>query len=428
MQELVSSGIDLRKGADIVRVPYQFLVLALIGGLATLGMQPWRAASDSFSASTQLLTIPSPHLAADALPNSDGDTGRADTSRGDSGLLVQEPSRRRAQRPQLGNPLQNMNQRGSFQMLRTFRDALGEAWQSTVELLVDDERVAYGAIVDKDGWIVSKDSQIPRAGILVCRFADGTESLATVVNHSPSLDLALIRVTNRDLTPVQWSPADIPTRGRWVATTDTRQTPVAVGVVSAGAMKISPKKAVLGVLLDDAKEGHGALVQQVLRGTGAELAGLRVGDTIRSINGQRLADRKAALSLLESCRAGQSIQLAIARGENEIETRAQMMDLSHELHDETEMEVNGLISARSTGFSSVFLHDTVLLPTQCGGPLVDLNGQVVGINIARAGRVTSYALPVGTVRPEIERMLSESKASQVVPANASIPSREADVR
>jgi hypothetical protein len=74
VQELVSCGIDLRKGADIVRVPYQFLVLALIGGLATLGMQPWRAASDSFSASTQLLTIPAPHLAADALPNSDGDT------------------------------------------------------------------------------------------------------------------------------------------------------------------------------------------------------------------------------------------------------------------------------------------------------------------------------------------------------------------
>ncbi len=91
------------------------------------------------------------------------------------------------------------------------------------------------------------------------------------------------------------------------------------------------------------------------------------------------------------------------------------------------MEVNGLVSARSNGFSTVLLHDTVLLPNQCGGPLVNLDGHVVGINIARAGRVSSYALPVSTVRPEIERMVSRAKSNQVVPANANVTSRN-DVR
>ena len=38
-------------------------------------------------------------------------------------------------------------------------------------------------------------------------------------------------------------------------------------------------------------------------------------------------------------------------------------------------------------------HDAVLSPQDCGGPLVDLDGKVVGINIARAGRVETYALP-----------------------------------
>ena len=37
-------------------------------------------------------------------------------------------------------------------------------------------------------------------------------------------------------------------------------------------------------------------------------------------------------------------------------------------------------------------HDSPLMPEQCGGPLVNLRGEVVGLNIARAGRTASYAL------------------------------------
>ncbi|MGN6134385.1 MAG: hypothetical protein ACTHOU_07770, partial [Aureliella sp.] len=55
-------------------------------------------------------------------------------------------------------------------------------------------------------------------------------------------------------------------------------------------------------------------------------------------------------------------------------------------------------------------------------------GRVVGINMARAGGVTSYALPTATVRPEVERMLAQAKSGQVVPANASATVPNADVR
>ena len=80
-----------------------------------------------------------------------------------------------------------------------------------------------------------------------------------------------------------------------------------------------------------------------------------------------------------------------------------------ELLDKTEMEVNGRVSARSTGFSNVFSHDTVLEPQDCGGPLVNLDGKVVGINIARAGRVSSYALPSQTVKPIVDSLLAQAK-------------------
>ncbi len=156
------------------------------------------------------------------------------------------------------------------------------------------------------------------------------------------------------------------------------------------------------------------MIEKVYFGTGADMAGLRSGDRIRAIDGQKLASQQEALAALKSCQAGQSVQLTIQRGSDEMETQVKMMDLSEDLTDETEMEVNGAISARSSGFTTIFMHDTVLLPNQCGGPLVNLDGRAVGINIARAGRVSSYALPTAVVRSQVNQMLSSAKSNQVL--------------
>jgi serine protease Do len=56
------------------------------------------------------------------------------------------------------------------------------------------------------------------------------------------------------------------------------------------------------------------------------------------------------------------------------------------------------LSNRRGGFPSILQHDTVLAPGNCGDPLVDLEGKVVGINIARAGRTETYAIPAAAVR------------------------------
>jgi S1-C subfamily serine protease len=82
-----------------------------------------------------------------------------------------------------------------------------------------------------------------------------------------------------------------------------------------------------------------------------------------------------------------------------------MMDLTSSLFDSTEMEVNGEISSRATGFKNVMQHDTVLLPHQCGGPIVDIDGNFVGLNIARAGRVVSLAYNVKDLQPVVFDML-----------------------
>ena len=46
----------------------------------------------------------------------------------------------------------------------------------------------------------------------------------------------------------------------------------------------------------------------------------------------------------------------------------------------------------------------MLKPWLCGGPLVNLDGKAIGLNIARASRVTTYALPARLVRRIFEQL------------------------
>src|SRR5438034_2409763 len=57
------------------------------------------------------------------------------------------------------------------------------------------------------------------------------------------------------------------------------------------------------------------------------------------------------------------------------------------------------LSSRRNGYPSILQHDSVVKPTECGGPIVDLDGKVIGINICRAGRVESWAVPAEAVQP-----------------------------
>ena len=65
---------------------------------------------------------------------------------------------------------------------------------------------------------------------------------------------------------------------------------------------------------------------------------------------------------------------------------------------------DGARSQRRDGFPKVVQHDSVLQPTLCGGPVIDISGKVVGINIARADRIATYAVPSEAVQAVIEKL------------------------
>jgi serine protease Do len=89
--------------------------------------------------------------------------------------------------------------------------------------------------------------------------------------------------------------------------------------------------------------------------------------------------------------------------------------------------MSGALSRNRTGFPTALQHDMVLEPSQCGGPIVDLNGHVIGLNIARSGRIECFAIPSATLvdllkkvetgkftRPELEDLRNEVKNAETL--------------
>jgi len=332
--------------------------------------------------------------------------------------LVQQGGRRfESESKEVSN---RAHQRNQYSTLRAFRESIGNQWKPTVKILDENRQLALGTIVSDDGWIVSKGSELPESKIEVHLF-DGSTAEGSVRIRRNDVDLALIKIERSNLPIMDWNTiADVPVGG-WLASAGARsQLPFAIGVMSVVSRNVPRERAVLGVTLGTPPSNEkGALVEAVVEGSGAFRAGVRTGDVIDRIDGDQLTTRDEVLKRLGTLSAGQRVSVGVQRDGESESIVAQMMDLNHSLLDPTEMEVNGEISARSTGFQKVIQHDSVLAPNECGGPIIDVYGNAVGINIARAGRVSTYAIPAKIVAPAIAEMLASVRGQANVVAATS---------
>jgi serine protease Do len=297
-------------------------------------------------------------------------------------------------------------------LLAAFKEVISEPAKSTVQVFCDGYRGALGAIVRADGQIVTKASELK--GKIECQLANETQKReAKIVARDAATDLAILKIDARDLPVVPWSTTDSPAVGSWLATPGLlRDRPLTVGVVSVAARKISPPQAALGIQLDLAE--NIARVASVAPGLAAERAGLKDGDIIRKVNGEEVKGRPHLQQTIRSHQPGDKITLLLERDgklETAEATLSNMADLVHDERSDFQNSLGGALSDRRTGFPLAIQHDSVLRPSECGGPIVDLDGKVVGLNIARAGRVESYALPAAVVRETVDKLLKTELTS-----------------
>lgn len=138
----------------------------------------------------------------------------------------------------------------------------------------------------------------------------------------------------------------------------------------------------------------------------ADKAGMRAGDVIFEVNGKAVKDRDTLLSTMEHYRAGVEVTIHVRRGVDELTLKAKLTYKNEADRAAFQNGMGGALSGRRTGFPAIVQHDTVIRPADCGGPIVDLDGRVLGVNIARAGRAETWALPASVIEPVLKDLIA----------------------
>jgi serine protease Do len=334
--------------------------------------------------------------------------------------------------------------RNSARMLAAFKPVVAKASKSTVRVKCQAEDVvlgkmtrdaALGAVVRADGYILTKASELtpPFVGELksgkpvqvpvetiLCVLKSGKEYKAKVVGIDDKNDLALLHIDAKDLTPIEWvdRKKDEPA-GSWVASPGPGEIPVAVGVVSvptrtltgldralSGRTAPPPNSGFLGIGIEPAPGG--AKISAVEDRGPADRIGIKPGDVVLTVAGSKVADPEQLVKLIQAFKPGDQVLLKIKRGDEEMEFKPTLTKRPNGGFDRGDFQnsLGSTLSTRRGGFATILQHDTIIRPSDCGGPLVDLDGKAVGLNIARAGRVESYALPAELVKAELPDLLS----------------------
>ncbi len=287
-----------------------------------------------------------------------------------------------------------------------FRDVVADSNRSTVRVFSEGTQVALGTIV-QDGLVVTKASELQTP--LACKIRGQGTLPAEIVGEDAELDLALLKIDQSDALPPIVFPADEPTNpaiGSWVAVPGGfADRPLVVGVVSGSERAIDRDAAILGVNIADGLGG--VLIERVLPGSGAEKVGVQDGDLVTSFEDIVVRNRFELVRQVRKYRPGDQVTLTIRRGDEQLTVRPQLGRPSDIAYSEQGLLAHegGPLSQRRSGFSQVIQHDCLLQPNQCGGPLIDVDGHLIGINIARAGRVATYAIPASVVKQRVREMV-----------------------
>ena len=300
--------------------------------------------------------------------------------------------------------------RGKKRILALFGDAVSAVNDSVVRVLADGKEVALGTVVTEDGNVLTKGSDLK--GQLQCVLRDGTKHKAFHVGYHKPSDLALIKMDGEHLKPIQFLGEDPAALGNWVAAVGTNSDALAVGVVSVKTRKLfgdqafveNSNRGVLGVHMG-LDSTTGVVVEKFGDGSPGRKAGLRKGDVIVEVAGKPVTTPESLKAVLENYAAGDTVSVRVTRDAEDMSFKVTLGSLADTDQSSMQNVLGGPLSGRRTGFPSVLQHDTVLKPTDCGGPLIDLDGKVLGINIARAGRVETWAIPGNVVRPILKDLL-----------------------
>ena len=292
-------------------------------------------------------------------------------------------------------------------------EAQRQVLQTSSAVMLDGRKeIGYGVVISEDGHILTKASEVLDAKSLAVTVDQTQYREVKLLAVDPSWDVALLKIEAGGLVPVVYAPTSEVPQGTWVvangATTRTARRLLA-GIVSAKTREIPASGgAALGVVLN----GKSKLleVDAVNEKSGAKEAGLQKGDVILAIEGKKLKKIEDIAEILKDRKAGSTVKMTYRRKGEEITVDVRLAARGEMFTDQMNRndQMSGEYSPRRSGFPRVMQHDILGSKSVVGGPLLDLDGRCIGMNIARANRAESFAIPVEDLKELAGRLMKQA--------------------
>lgn len=296
---------------------------------------------------------------------------------------------------------------------------------SSASILDGRTESGYGIVISGDGYILTKASEfqeLKKPTITVDRVK--YEDVKLLV-FDPAWDVALVKIEAAGLIPVTYAPTSEVPQGSWViangATSRTTRRALA-GIVSAKIREIPASGgAALGVVLNP--KSKALEIEEVNEKSGAKEAGMQKGDVLLTIDGKPVKKIGEIAEALKDRKAGSTVKITWKRGKEEMSADVRLAARGEMFTDQMNRNdmMSGDFSKRRSGFPRVMQHDILGSSKTTGGPLLDFEGRCIGMNIARANRAESFAIPVEDLKEIGARLMKQAAAQAKTPEPGTTP-------
>jgi serine protease Do len=302
-------------------------------------------------------------------------------------------------------------ERQSSGLLASLRPAIKDAAKSSVLVYSNNRAVAMGTIFRDDGYILTKASELDNTDTIRCKLFNSIEKRARLVEVNQENDLAILKIDAEGLVPAKWANRSA-SIGNFLLTPDPFGNVLALGTYSVATRSTAVgQQAFLGVQPETTSGG--VRISEIQPGTASALAGLKNGDIITKLNQSSVTDASSLVKAIRDRAPGDQIEIEYNRNGELQSTTATLAAREYSGEQAARFKMMNRLGAvpsqRYDNFPSVFQHDSPLFPEDCGGPITNLDGDIVGVNIARLGRAASYAIPSSTIQSLISKYDSDAK-------------------
>lgn len=282
--------------------------------------------------------------------------------------------------------------------------------QTSSAVIMDGrDESGYGVIISADGYILTKASEFealkePQVLIDRKRYKE-----VEVIASDSSWDVVLIKVDANDLIPVVYADSSDAPTGTWVVgngATSMFKRRILMGIVAANSREVPAEGGLaIGVLVKS--EGDHLKVEKVDPKGGAHEAGIKEGDLILKVEGKPVKKVEDIVEALVDKEVGDKAEFTYRRDGKESKMMVELKIKGSQMSRNDMM--SGNFSKRRSGFPRVLQHTILGARNTVGGPLLNLDGECIGMNIARANRAESFAIPVENLKEIAERLMKQAK-------------------